>query len=151
MLRSGGHEIKLKTCNNIVMRSCCSCCSRNVTLSSGTKTGFISIRAKFETPRNIISNTCLDVSIPCWELTNPTYGRGKSSNTAKLCLFQPPGQSQEQVSVRAGWSPSESRGCQGKMVKPPKKIAGIIIPFDWIWQVLSTVAVYIWFIVYNNH
>lgn len=39
MLRSGGYEIPLKTCNNIVMRSCCSCCSRNVTLSSGTKTG----------------------------------------------------------------------------------------------------------------
>lgn len=42
MLRSGGCEIQMKTCNNIVMRSCCSCCIRNVTLFSGTKTGLIS-------------------------------------------------------------------------------------------------------------
>ena len=77
MLRSGGYEIQLKTCNTIVMHSCCSCCIRNVTLFSGTKTGFISITAKFERQKNGISNTCLDVSIPCWKLTYPTYGRGK--------------------------------------------------------------------------
>ena len=90
-----------------------------------------------------------DMLVP-WRVTF-VYPLEISSQIYRNCNTSNHHWSQEQVSVRAGWSQSESRGCQGKMVEPPTKIAGIIIPFDLIWQVLSTVVVYIWFIVYNNH